>query len=68
MIDSCKCKRKHIKYLMLNTNGVLLTKAEAFGARLATYAGAFEVYLQFDSFRENVLLTMRRRDLREVQK
>ena len=61
------CKRKPIKHLMVNTNGVRLAKDEAFVARLATYAGAFEVYLQFDSFRENVLLAMRGRDLRAVR-
>jgi len=61
------CKSKPIKHLMVNTNGVRLAKDEAFVARLATYAGAFEVYLQFDSFRESVLLTMRGRDLREVR-
>ena len=43
------CKRKPIKHPMVNTNGVHLTKDEAFVVRLATYAGAFEVYLQFDS-------------------
>lgn len=47
------CKRKPIKHLMVNTNGIRLAKDEAFVARLATYAGAFEVYLQFDSFRDN---------------
>ena len=64
ILDMCK----PIKHLMVNTNGVRLAKDEAFVARLATYSGAFEVYLQFDSFRENVLLAMRGRDLREVRK
>jgi len=61
------CKRKPIKHLMVNTNGVRLAKDEEFVARLATYAGAFEVYLQFDSFRKEVLETMRGRDLRSVR-
>jgi|GEM_PF-3696405 len=45
------CKYKFIKYLIVNTNSVRLTKDEVFVARLATYAGAFEVYLWFGSFR-----------------
>ncbi|WP_400190550.1 radical SAM protein [Hymenobacter sp. B81] len=61
------CKRKPIKHLMVNTNGVRLAKDEAFVARLATYMPAFEVYLQFDSFRQSVLETMRGRDLRQVR-
>ncbi|GAA4382819.1 radical SAM protein [Hymenobacter koreensis] len=61
------CKRKPIKHLMVNTNGVRLAKDEAFVARLATYMPAFEVYLQFDSFRQLVLETMRGRDLRQVR-
>ncbi|KAA9327558.1 radical SAM protein [Hymenobacter busanensis] len=61
------CKRKPIKHLMVNTNGVRLAKDEAFVARLASYMPAFEVYLQFDSFRQEVLETMRGRDLRQVR-
>lgn len=61
------CKRKPIKHLMVNTNGVRLAKDEAFVARLATYEGAFEVYLQFDSFKKEALESLRGRDLREVR-
>ncbi|GAB3835435.1 radical SAM protein [Hymenobacter jeollabukensis] len=61
------CKRKPIKHLMVNTNGVRLAKDEEFVARLATYMPAFEVYLQFDSFKEEALLQMRGRDLRQVR-
>ncbi|MBC7447700.1 MAG: radical SAM protein [Hymenobacteraceae bacterium] len=62
------CKRKPIKHLMLNTNGVRIANDPGFAERLATYAGAFEVYLQFDSLRRDVLEKMRGRDLREVRR
>lgn len=48
-----------IKHLMLNTNGIVIAKDKAFAKRLATYAPDFEVYLQFDSFRKEVLQSMR---------
>lgn len=60
-------KRKPIKHLMLNTNGVRIANDKGFVERLATYEGAFEVYLQFDSFRKGVLEAMRGRDLRDVR-
>ncbi len=61
------CKRKPIKHLMVNTNGVRIANDRGFVERLATYEGAFEVYLQFDSFRKEVLEQMRGRDLRDVR-
>ena len=56
-----------IKHLMLNTNGVKIAKDFAFAERLATYAPDFEVYLQFDSFRNEVLQSMRGADLTKVR-
>jgi 7,8-dihydro-6-hydroxymethylpterin dimethyltransferase len=48
-----------IKHLMLNTNGIEIAKNFEFAQRLATYAPNFEIYLQFDSFRNEVLQVMR---------
>ena len=48
-----------IRHLMVNTNGILIAKDAAFAERLATYMPDFEVYLQFDSFRDSVLQNMR---------
>jgi hypothetical protein len=60
-------KRKPIKHLMVNTNGMKIAADEAFTERLASYMPDFEVYLQFDSFRPEVLKKLRGRDLTEVR-
>lgn len=60
-------KTKPIRHLMLNTNGIKLAKDEAFVARLASYMPNFEIYLQFDSFRKEVLEKLRGADLRDVR-
>jgi uncharacterized radical SAM superfamily Fe-S cluster-containing enzyme len=61
-------KRRPIKHLMLNTNGVRIAKEEGFAKRLATYQPGFEVYLQWDSMEEGVLRELRGADLREVRR
>jgi 7,8-dihydro-6-hydroxymethylpterin dimethyltransferase len=48
-----------IKHLMLNTNGIEISKNFEFAQRLASYAPNFEIYLQFDSFKNEVLQAMR---------
>ncbi|MBS0028730.1 radical SAM protein [Chitinophaga sp. 22321] len=60
-------KRKPIRHLMINTNGVRIAKDKEFTARLATYMPDFEVYLQFDSFRPAALERMRGKDLTDVR-
>ena len=60
-------KRKPIKHLMLNTNGIRIAKDFHFAERLATYAPDFEIYLQFDSFKPDALLQMRGKDLTDVR-
>ncbi|MES2063301.1 MAG: radical SAM protein [Bacteroidota bacterium] len=61
-------KRKPIKHLMLNTNGIRIAKDEQFVKRLATYQPDFEIYLQFDSFKKEALEQLRGEDLREVRR
>jgi 7,8-dihydro-6-hydroxymethylpterin dimethyltransferase len=61
-------KRRPIKHLMVNTNGVRIAQEEAFAARLATYMPGFEVYLQFDSLEEGPLRELRGVDLRAVRR
>lgn len=60
-------KTKPIRHIMLNTNGVRIAKDEAFVERLASYMPNFEVYLQFDSFKKEVLEQMRGEDLRQTR-
>ncbi|MBV8253447.1 MAG: radical SAM protein [Chitinophaga sp.] len=61
-------KRKPIRHLMVNTNGIRIAKDKEFTARLATYMPNFEIYLQFDSFRPEVLERMRGKDLTDIRK
>ena len=60
------CRRRPIRHLMVNTNGLRIANEPGFAERLASYAPAFEVYLQFDSLRREPLVTLRGGDLREV--
>jgi hypothetical protein len=60
-------KRRPIKHLMLNTNGLRIANEPGFAARLAGYMPGFEVYLQFDSFEEHALRELRGADLRDVR-
>jgi uncharacterized radical SAM superfamily Fe-S cluster-containing enzyme len=61
-------KSKPIRHLMLNTNGIRIAKDIKFVEKLATYMPDFEIYLQFDSFKAEVLQELRGEDLTEVRK
>lgn len=56
-----------IKHLMVNTNGIEIAKDFEFAKRLSTYAPDFEIYLQFDSFKEMVLMSMRGANLKKIR-
>jgi len=60
-------KRRPIRHLMVNTNGIRIAQDEAFAHRLATYMPSFELYLQFDSLRREPLLQLRGADLRNIR-
>ena len=60
-------KRKPIKHLMVNTNGIRIAQDPGFAERLASYMPDFELYLQFDSFRPEVLQTLRGKDLTDIR-
>jgi 7,8-dihydro-6-hydroxymethylpterin dimethyltransferase len=60
-------KKKPIKHLMLNTNGIRIAKDFEFTKQLATYAPDFEIYLQFDSFKSSALEQLRGKDLTETR-
>ncbi len=61
-------KTKPVKHLMVNTNGIRIANDESFVKRLAEYMPDFEIYLQFDSFRPEVLKKLRGKDLTEIRK
>ncbi len=56
-----------IKHVMVNTNGIEIAKNKEFVKRLATYAPGFEIYLQFDSLKREVLETMRGANLVSIR-
>ncbi|TCZ74812.1 radical SAM protein [Flaviaesturariibacter aridisoli] len=61
-------KRRPIKHLMLNTNGIRIAQDPGFAERLATYLPDFEIYLQFDSFKPAALEALRGKDLTDIRK
>jgi uncharacterized radical SAM superfamily Fe-S cluster-containing enzyme len=60
-------KRRPIKHLMVNTNGIRIATEPGFAERLATYMPQFELYLQFDSLQRDPLLQLRGADLRSIR-
>ncbi|HEX3643660.1 MAG TPA: radical SAM protein [Ktedonobacteraceae bacterium] len=58
-------RKKRIKAMMINTNGVRIARDEEFVRRLSAFKGNFEVYLQFDGFRQSTYEALRGLDLRE---
>src|SRR5258706_14110917 len=60
-------KKKPIRHLMLNTNGIRIAKDLEFVKRLASYLPDFEIYLQFDSFKPGALEQLRGKNLTGVR-
>ena len=60
-------RRRPIRHVMLNTNGVRIASDPDFVAALAEFRRAFEVYLQFDALSERALRSIRGADLRRVR-
>jgi hypothetical protein len=60
-------KRRPIRHLMVNTNGVRIARDAGFAERLASYMPGFEIYLQFDSLEARPLEILRGADLRDVR-
>ncbi len=56
-----------IRHLMVNTNGITIANDYEFAKRLKLYSPDFEIYLQFDSFKNTVLKSMRGADLTKVR-
>ena len=52
-------KRRPIRHVMINTNGVRIAQDREFVQRLASYAPRLEVYLQFDSMNDDALVELR---------
>ena len=61
-------KRRPIKHLMVNTNGIRIAQDPEFAPRLRDYMPGFELYLQFDSLRPDPLRALRGADLRDIRR
>lgn len=61
-------KRRPIRHVMINTNGVRIAQDPDFVARLASYAPRLEVYLQFDSLSDEALLDLRGARLARIRR
>ncbi|MFO1089377.1 MAG: radical SAM protein [Hyphomicrobiales bacterium] len=61
-------KRRPIRHVMLNTNGIRIATDPAFVAALAAFKPGFEVYLQFDSLKAEALRNLRGADLTRVRR
>ena len=66
ILDAAK-RRKAIKHLMVNTNGIRIAQEPDFAKRLKDYMPGFELYLQFDSLEEGPLKELRGADLRRIR-
>ncbi len=60
-------RRRPIRHLMVNTNGLRIAREAGFAERLAAFMPRFEVYLQFDSLQRDALMALRGADLRSVR-
>lgn len=61
-------RRRPIRHLMINTNGIRIARESGFAERLAEFMPRFEVYLQFDSLKRDALMNLRGADLTQVRR
>ena len=60
-------RRRPIRHLMINTNGLTIAREAGFAERLAEFMPGFEVYLQFDSLKREALMALRGADLVRIR-
>ncbi len=60
-------RRRPIRHLMINTNGLRIAREAGFAEKLKAYAPGFEVYLQFDSLQRDALMNIRGADLTRIR-
>ena len=61
-------KRRPVRHVMINTNGVRIAQDPEFVQRLASYAPRLEVYLQFDSMSDDALMDLRGAKLSRIRR
>jgi uncharacterized radical SAM superfamily Fe-S cluster-containing enzyme len=60
-------KNKNLRYILLNTNGLRISKDEGFVKELSKFRGRFEIYLQFDSLNDDDYKLIRGKSLLAVK-
>lgn len=60
-------KKRPIKHIMVNTNGINLANDKGFVEKLSQYKPGLEIYLQFDSFEEKSLKELRGANLTRIR-
>ena len=60
-------RRRPIRHVMLNTNGIRIAREPDFVRQLAELKPGFEVYLQFDSLERDALIDIRGADLTRIR-
>jgi len=60
-------RSKKIRYLMLNTNGIIIAEDEEFVKKLSKFKGGFEIYLQFDGFDPKIYSHLRGKDISKIK-
>lgn len=61
-------KKRPVRHVMINTNGIRIAQDPAFVARLASYAPRLEIYLQFDSLNDDALVDLRGAKLSRIRR
>lgn len=67
IIEIIEHARSRFQFVMLNTNGIRIAEDENFVEQLSKFKGRFEIYLQFDSFKDEVYKTIRGRNLKDLK-
>ena len=68
IIEIIEYARKKYQYVMLNTNGIRIAEDIDFVKELSKFQGAFEIYLQFDTFKDEIYERIRGRKLIDIKK
>jgi uncharacterized radical SAM superfamily Fe-S cluster-containing enzyme len=63
-----ECRKRPIRHLMVNTNGIRVAREPDFAERLAAYQPGFELYLQFDAIDDSANRHLRGADLAAVRR
>ena len=67
IIEIIEYAREKFQYVMLNTNGIRIAEDLDFVKELSKFKGRFEIYLQFDSFDDDVYTKIRGRSLKKIK-